>query len=255
MFSHLKECQNSIPDSKTCNFCNYACSSKNIFIRHTMRCMPQYGAGRFDRLPKLPLNSPFKLSRRAFKSFLQQYELYPNEQIQDAIDFFTIHANDIRVLFNLLIEKIVSFKVQFSLACSFRKDIEDKTTYTLGYFISENFIITRTRNIEEILETVREEFNEKIANFESLGSGWVLDECDRLDIRVGVYNPLSGGCHIELPQKLKRKKAIINIECNDMKCFLWSICAALYSIGKSKKISRLKQYKKYENNFSFDGIK
>ena len=91
--------------------------------------------------------------------------------------------------------------------------------YTLGYFVSENFIITQSRNIYEIIENVREEFDVKIAGFESLGSGWALDCCDRLDLRIGVYNPLAGRCHIDLPKQLKNKKAILNIESNDNKCF------------------------------------
>ena len=252
LMTHLRQCKQKLPKDKKCNICQNICQSKTNFMRHTMNCMSQQGAGTFNRLPKLSPNSPFKLSRRAFRSFLQQYELYPNEQIQDVIDFLTHYSDDIIDLFNRLINKIRAFKVQFCLACSFRKDVANNITYTLGYFVSENFIITQSSNINEIIQNVREEFDEKIANFESLGSGWALDECDRLDLRIGVYNPLSGGCYIELPKILKSKNAIINIKANDNKCFLWSICAALYS--NTIHAERLSQYLKYENQLNMKGI-
>ena len=252
LMSHLRQCKRKMPLNKKCKICDYCCENKKLYVRHLTKCMSQHGAGVINRLPKLSPNSPFKLSRRAFRSFLQQYELYPNEQIQDVVDFLTIYSDDIKDLFNRLIDKIQAFKVQFCLACTFRKDVNEIVTYTLGYFVTENFIITQSRNIDEIIQNVREEFDEKIATFESLGSGWALDGCDRLDLRIGVYNPLTGGCHINLPKQLKNKHAIIDIESKDNKCFLWSICAALYS--PSKNPQRLNQYLKYENNFNMKGI-
>ena len=99
---------------------------------------------------------------------------------------------------------------------------------------------------------MREEFDEKIAQFESRGSGWALDECDRLDLRIGVYNPLAGGCHLDLPKQLKNKHAIINIDSDDTKCLLWSVCSALYSTSNHPE--RVKQYYKYEKQFNMKGI-
>ena len=252
MLTHLRQCKKRIPKNKCCLVCDCQCKTKTNFIRHTIKCMTQKGSGMFNRLPKLPENTPFKLSKRAFKAFLQQYELYPEEVIQDAIDFLTMYSDEIKDLFTRLIQKIRSFKVQFCLACTFRKEVNEITTYTLGYFTSDNYIITEARNIDEIITQVREEFDEKIANFESLGSGYILDECDRLDLRIGVYNPFSGGCHVTLPKELISKKAIINIKAKDNKCFLWSICAALFSTSSHPE--RISQYIEYEKYFNMKGV-
>ena len=252
LMSHIRQCKRRMPLDKKCKICDCYCGNKKIFMRHIEKCLSQHGGAVINRLPKLPINSPFKLSRRAFRSFLQQYELYPNEEIQDVIEFLTLYSDDIKDLFNRLIIKIQAFKVQFCLACTFRKEVNEIVTYTLGYFVSENFIITQSRNIDEIIENVREEFDEKIAVFESRGSGWALDDCDRLDLRIGVYNPLGGGCHIDLPKQLKNKHAIINIESKDNKCFLWSVCAALYSTSNHPE--RAEQYYKYEKLIYTDGI-
>ena len=252
LMSHLRQCKCRMPSDKKCKLCDCYCETRTYFMRHISKCLTQHGAGTSNRLPKLAPNSPFKLSRRAFRSFLQQYELYPGEEIQDVIHFLTIYSDDIKDLFNRLIIKIHAFKVQFCIACTFRKDVNEIVTYTLGYFVSENFIITQSSNLDQIIENVREGFDEKIAQFESRGSGWALDECDRLDLRIGVYNPLAGGCHLDLPKQLKNKQAIINIDSDDTKCFLWAVCSALYSTSNHPE--RVKQYYKYEKQFNMKGI-
>ena len=142
LMTHLRQCICRMPSDKKCNLCDCYCETRTYFMRNISICLTQHGAGTFNRLPKLAPNSPFKLSRRAFRSFLQQYEFYPGEEIQDVIHFLTIYSVDIKDLFNRLIIKIHAFKVQFCIARTFRKDVNEIVTYTLGYFVSENFIIT-----------------------------------------------------------------------------------------------------------------
>ena len=49
-----------------------------------------------------------------------------------------------------------------------------------------------------------------------------------------------------------RKKAIINIQNKDNKCFLWSILRYLHAIQKNE--TRLTDIRKYENDLNFEGI-
>ena len=46
------------------------------------------------------------------------------------------------------------------------------------------------------------------------------------------YNPLRGAQYIVLPKKISDKKAIINIQNEDNKCFLWAIHGALHPMIK-----------------------
>jgi len=45
---------------------------------------------------------------------------------------------------------------------------------------------------------------------------------------VNKYNSLHAGCHIELPQEIVMKKAVINVQSMDNACFVWPVVAALY---------------------------
>lgn len=209
------------------------------------------GAGK-SRLPRIPEDWPFVLTKKAFKSFLQQYELFPDDRFEDVINFFADYHDRIIDLFDLLTASIHSYKVQFCLACTFRKEVEDTITYTLGYFLTENFIITAAADKNLILNRAVETLENKVNEFEGIGSGWILDEIDRLDLRIGQYNPLYGGCHTELPKNLRAKKAIINIQNTDQKCFLWSVIACLFPVEFHAE--RVKHYLKHEKKFNLTGI-
>ncbi|XP_011860956.1 PREDICTED: uncharacterized protein LOC105558064 [Vollenhovia emeryi] len=39
---------------------------------------------------------------------------------------------------------------------------------------------------------------------------------------------MRAGCHIDMPEVVKRKKAVINVQSKDNACFAWSVVAALH---------------------------
>ena len=61
------------------------------------------------------------------------------------------------------------------------------------------------------------------------GSGWVIDEILEAYINVAQYRPLRGGSYMDLPKKLKNKKAILNIQNRDNQCLRWALRAALFT--------------------------
>ncbi|XP_071640863.1 uncharacterized protein [Temnothorax longispinosus] len=74
--------------------------------------------------------------------------------------------------------------------------------------------------IEPILASL-EEFQER-------DSGWALSRILNLTVNVNKYNPLHAGCFVEIPQEIKKKKAVINVRSLSNACFAWSVVAALY---------------------------
>ena len=58
-----------------------------------------------------------------------------------------------------------------------------------------------------------------------------MDNMDKIleaFINVARYQPMRGGSYIDLPTKLKNKKAILNIQNRDNECLRWAIRAALF---------------------------
>ena len=106
---------------------------------------------------------------------------------------------------------------------------------------------------EELSHSMVERILEKMATFQSRGSGWRLHSIIQLDIYTVRYNPTSGEIHIPIPEELANKKAIINIQNTDNKCFLWCILRALYP--KDNHPERVdKQLIQKENTLNTRGI-
>ena len=72
----------------------------------------------------------------------------------------------------------------------------------------------------ELYDTMEERIIEKMATFQSMGSRWRLYSIIQLELHTVRYNPLRGETYIPLPKELVNKKAIINMQNKDNKCFL-----------------------------------
>ena len=85
------------------------------------------------------------------------------------------------------------------------------------------------------------------------GTGWVFYKVIKLELHTVSYNPLRGGTWIDLPKELKNKKAVINIQNEDNKCFPWCVLRALNP--KENNAERLdKKLKEKENTLNMEGI-
>ena len=73
----------------------------------------------------------------------------------------------------------------------------------------------------------------QIEGWSERGSGWVVDEILEAFINVARNNPLRGGTYMPLPDKLKSKKAIINVKNKDNMCLRWALRAHLFPANKN----------------------
>ena len=73
-----------------------------------------------------------------------------------------------------------------------------------------------------------------------------------MEIHTVDYKRVKGSGYIPLPEFIMRKKAIINMENKDEKCFLWSVLCFLHPVQKHS--SRINDLRKYENDLNFKGI-
>jgi hypothetical protein len=55
----------------------------------------------------------------------------------------------------------------------------------------------------------------------------------QLNIKIDVNRPLHGSSYVELPKSIKDKKAVINIQNTDNKCFKWCVSRALNPVNKN----------------------
>ena len=82
--------------------------------------------------------------------------------------------------------------------------------------------------IDKLIEISIDSIEGHIENYQETGSAWYFKEVDKLEIHTVEYNPTKGSSYIPLPDWISNKKAIVNIENKDEKCFLWCILRYLH---------------------------
>ena len=126
------------------------------------------------------------------------------------------------------------------------------TTGSKTYFNTETYINLESTDVKVILSQMIKEILEKNSIYQRNGSGWYFKEVSSLEIHIVDYKPIKSLSYIPLPDFIMRKKAIINMENKDNKCFLWSILRYLHPVEKHE--TRLTDIRKYENDLKFIGI-
>ncbi|KAK3101500.1 hypothetical protein FSP39_004054 [Pinctada imbricata] len=84
------------------------------------------------------------------------------------------------------------------------------------------------------------------------GSSWTLDKVMNVNIHIATYIPIKASSYIPLPAKLAKKKAIVNPQNNDHKCFMWSVLAAVHPVNIHPE--RIINYVEHLDALNFTGI-
>ena len=84
-------------------------------------------------------------------------------------------------------------------------------------------------------------------------SGWIVKTVQSLQVHTIDYRPLAASSFVELPFRLKRSRALLNIRNNDDRCFIYCILAKLHpDVPKPEHVS---SYKSYEKELNVIGLK
>jgi hypothetical protein len=111
-------------------------------------------------------------------------------------------------------------------------------------FKTSNVFAHSNSNFSVLLNNIFNKIWKEESEFIAKGSGWNLNTIDGLQLGINIINPLRGLGYIPLPKHIKNKKAIINVQNKDDKCFKYSILSK-YDNRRDKYI----YYTKYFNYF------
>jgi hypothetical protein len=91
-----------------------------------------------------------------------------------------------------------------------------------------------------------------LEEFQERDSGWALSRILDLTVNINKFNPLHAGCHINLPQKIMIKRAVVNVQSKDNACFAWAVVAALHPATKNS--AKTIEYLHYSTVLNLCGI-
>ena len=108
-------------------------------------------------------------------------------------------------------------------------------------------------NEKDLYDTMVERILEKIAMFLATKSDVRFHSVIKFELHTVSYKPLRGETWKPLPKELADKKAIINMQNKDNKCFLWCVLRYLYPDNKNPQRLDKKLMDK-ENTLNMEGI-
>ena len=158
-------------------------------------------------------------------------------------DFFTYHRN---------------IKLNMILVCIMEKQYLKQNIGIIeleegkAYFFSGTHLNLKSTDVDKLIQLCYDGIDGHIEAYTEKGSGWYFKEVEKLEIHTAEYNPTKGSSYIPLPDWISNKKAIVNIENKDEKCFLW--CILRYLHPKERDEERLTGLKKYEFSLNTKGI-
>ena len=123
-------------------------------------------------------------------------------------------------MFKYLSVETKDFKYQISLELllsKYKRNGEREFAH-VSFNSTTKTVIGSKDSIDKSFEEIFNEIDKRISE----ESGWVNESDDSEYVNVSSHSPLSGSSSIELPHKLRSsEKALITIENDDNKCFLW----------------------------------
>ena len=121
----------------------------------------------------------------------------------------------------------------------------------VGFFKANAREIINENDIETVISDAGNELINRISEWISEGSGWVIKSVDKHEIDISKYKPLRGSSYLPLPEKIKNKKATINIQNkNDNECFRRYHLAFLCPVKQNAE--RISKYNKYIYKVKYD---
>ena len=197
----------------------------------------------------------FILEKSALRGVAEMYKLNFSE---DETELFPRLQEGMRVAYRKLTtiqRDDKNIKYYISLKCRFYKPTDpDVITDPPVVFNSETCSLLPTSNIKEEIEINYLNIDQQVSKYVCQGSGWVLLNLISLNLNVIRYDPLKASSYIDLPKKIKNKKACINIHNDDKKCFVWSILAHFHPINYKDHPNRVSHYQQFENELDMTHI-
>ncbi|KXJ07079.1 hypothetical protein AC249_AIPGENE2238 [Exaiptasia diaphana] len=160
----------------------------------------------------------------------------------------SVHGSSVRTV------KLKSppFKVRISIIITFKKEIEP-IEYVNSPLKTEQDLVLESTNLRFLYKRWVNELLSEIEEKELSGSGWKFFEFKNIKIEVSKAEIVSGSSYIDLPDFIKKKKAVVNLKNKDDECFKWCVTRAVFN--KKVNPERIdKQLIEDSKKFNWNGV-
>ena len=176
---------------------------------------------KFEKKLKFLKKAKITKKKNALKNNLANYSFSIMNDSDPSMQLLAIRKILKEKLMRLINEK-KGLKFGLTLKVRMKKETEDGVIYREPYFNSKAKTVTHPDMINNLIMEAEEEIHNKIADWLSEGSNWVIELILDHYLNIIGYTPLRGSSYLPLPKELKNSmKGLINLQNEDEKCFLW----------------------------------
>ena len=206
---------------------------------------------------KKPVPAPrikIELTAKALKDYTKSYQI-SIENNKDPLIQLKRTRKAVAYHITSVLTSMKGLKFAETLIVTFEKKIgREERLFKTAYFNSQQQTITNETQIELALSLSKQEILNKIAQWISEGSGWIVQSVDNHYINIVKYEPMRGSSYIKLPQELRNSaKGLVNLKNEDNECFRW--CHIRHLNPQAKYPQRIKKSDKaFIQNLDYSGI-
>ena len=188
----------------------------------------------------------------AFKNYTNQYVMNNTKANYEPLEFLEYAKPAILNIFS----SNRNIKTILYLHCLMERiaTIGDNEIKEFAFHSKDLKLVLEGTDESELYNEMMDEIEEEIQKVQNAeGSGWQFLKVIKLVLHTTKWEPIYGSSYIPLDPYLTNKKAIINMQNEDDKCFMWSVLRALYP--KNKNAERIdKDLKSKQDNINMKGI-
>ena len=163
------------------------------------------------------------------------------------------HSENLEHHINELLDKkyFPRYNYQLSYLAKFSKIVngEENVFYK---WVKSDFSYNHMQSTSGTNHTIHNTLMQKSDDEQLEGSGFVLNGFVNVILEIYKVNDIQASSSIELPEKYKNIKSIINIKNDDQYCFLWCILAHLCPVEDLK--NRTSSYSMHMNKLNLKGL-
>ena len=185
----------------------------------------------------------------AFKGYVNSFAI-TNVRVRGIKALQYLKYQDLRLKEHLRKHKGMKVILQVSATMKSKKTNEE----IRENIRSRRYNITNEEEIPQKLNQMATDIEFQLDKMEMSESGLVLKHIDKLKFNYDKYNPTRGGSYIELPEWLKLKRACINIQNTDDKCFMYSIQCGVCKVYEKDHPNRIYRYKNLKDDLNWDNV-
>ena len=143
------------------------------------------------------------------------------------------------------------YKFQLSYLAKFSKYINGEEA-VFHKWVKSDFNYNHTQIAFGANPNVHNILMQKLDDEQLEGSGFVLNGIVNVISEIYKVNGIQASSWVELPEKYRNNKSIINIKNDDQFCFLWCILAHLFPVEDHK--NRTSSYSMHTNKLILNGL-